>query len=435
MDDLTDGKDLTERLAALTPEQQELFRRRLREQGLSASAQAAAASAPVGGGEAGRRAEADADAEPPPPAPAESSAEMQFSLFFFSDDGSKDSDEKYRLLVEGARFADRNGFAAVWTPERHLQPFGGLYPNPSVLCAALAMITERVELRAGSVALPLHHPVRVAEEWSVVDNLSRGRVGVSFASGWHPLDFTLAPHAYAERKELLFNYLEIVQRLWAGETLQFEGVNDENVPVRLLPKPIQPSLPTWITISNNPETWERAGEIGANVLTALLRQPLDTLARKIALYRESRARHGHDPKAGLVTVMAHAFVGEDGASARETVRPVLGQYFRSNMKQLEVQTDLLAGTQGNGGSFDLSQLRAEDADTVAAYAFERYFETAMLCGSQAKCMRLVRQLCAIGVNEVACLIDFGLSHDTVIEGLGRLNELRESCARASAAAN
>ena len=132
-----------------------------------------------------------------------------------------------------------------------------------------------------------------------------------------------------------------------------------------------------------------------------------------------------------MTVMAHAFVGEDDASARETVRPALGHYFRSNMKQLEVQTELLAGTQGQGGSFDLSQLRSDDADTVAAYAFERYFKTAMLCGSQAKCMRLVRQLCAIGVDEVACLIDFGLSHDTVLEGLGRLNELRQRCAGAA----
>ena len=71
----------------------------------------------------------------------------------------------------------RNGFKAVWTPERHFHAFGGLYPNPAVTSAAVAAITTRVRVRAGSVVLPLHNPIRVAEEWAVVDNLSQGRVG------------------------------------------------------------------------------------------------------------------------------------------------------------------------------------------------------------------------------------------------------------------
>src|SRR5262249_28630343 len=107
---------------------------------------------------------------------------MRFSLFFFSGNEAMFPEYKYQLIVEGAKFADRNGFTAIWTPERHFHSFGGLYPNPSVLAAALAMVTERLALRAGSVVLPLHNPIRVAEEWSVVDNLSRGRVGLSFAS-------------------------------------------------------------------------------------------------------------------------------------------------------------------------------------------------------------------------------------------------------------
>ena len=112
---------------------------------------------------------------------------IDFSLFYFSGDEAEDaSTGKYRLLLEGARFADANGFCAVWTPERHFHAFGGLYPNPAVTAAAVAVVTERVGIRAGSVVLPLHHPVEVAEAWSVVDNLSDGRVGVAFASGWQP---------------------------------------------------------------------------------------------------------------------------------------------------------------------------------------------------------------------------------------------------------
>ncbi len=108
---------------------------------------------------------------------------MDFSLFYFASAAQTAAEDSYRLLIEGAKFADRHGFKAVWTPERHFHSFGGLFPNPSLTSAAIAAITERVQIRAGSVVLPLHHPVRVAEEWAVVDNLSNGRVGISFASG------------------------------------------------------------------------------------------------------------------------------------------------------------------------------------------------------------------------------------------------------------
>src|SRR5262245_37841812 len=145
--------DIAKRFSSLTPEQLALLKLRLRKQGLRSpleQTEAQTVAAPVID-----ESEEDFDWKS---RPVEKS--LSFSLYFFSDDGSKDSAAKYRLVLESAKFADRNGFSAVWTPERHFQDFGGLYPNPSVLSAALAMITERVQIRAGSVALPLHHPVR-----------------------------------------------------------------------------------------------------------------------------------------------------------------------------------------------------------------------------------------------------------------------------------
>lgn len=348
---------------------------------------------------------------------------MKFSLFFFSDDGSKDEPEKYRLLLESARFADAHGLSAVWTPERHFQDFGGLYPNPSVLGAALAMITERIQLRAGSIALPLHNPIRVAEEWSVVDNLSHGRVAVSFASGWHPLDFVLSPASYQDRKELLFQNARVVQNLWAGESLAVKGVDGLEVKVRILPKPIQPRLPTWLTIQTKPESWVKAGEMGANVLTAIVSQPLDILAGKIRLYRESLAEHGYDPAAGQVAVMLHTFLGEDNEIVKEQIRIPLMHYLRSNLKQLGPDNSI---------PFEYTNLTEADLDVVASYAFERYFDTILLCGTVAKCSRLVDKLLEIGVDEIACLIDFGLPLDAVMDGLHHLSILNKKYQRMDA---
>src|SRR6185369_7862251 len=146
-----------------------------------------------------------------------------------------------------------------------------------------AVVTSRIGIRAGSVALPLHNPVRVAEEWSVVDNLSNGRVAVSFASGWHPDDFVLYPSPYAERKHVMLQGIETIRRLWAGEPVVLAGP-DGPAEVRTLPRPIQKILPVWVTTAGSGETWERAGAIGANVLAALVGYGPEELTAQIGRY-------------------------------------------------------------------------------------------------------------------------------------------------------
>jgi natural product biosynthesis luciferase-like monooxygenase protein len=208
-------------------------------------------------------------------------------------------------LMEGARFADENGFEAVWTPERHFHAFGGLYPNPSVTSAALAGITKRVKIRAGSVVLPLHHPVRVAEEWAFVDRLSGGRTGISFAAGWHQRDFILAPENYAQAKDAMFREIETVRKLWRGEAVSYPDGKGTPAEIRILPRPSQAELPVWVTAAGNVETFRMAGERGFNLLTHLLGQSLDQLSEKIAAYRSALEASGRDPASGRITLMLH----------------------------------------------------------------------------------------------------------------------------------
>ena len=352
----------------------------------------------------------------------------ELSLFYFSSAaGPEASPGAYRLLLEGARFADAHGFTAVWTPERHFHAFGGLFPNPALTAAAVAAVTERVGVRAGSVVLPLHDPVRVAEEWSVVDNLSGGRVGVSFASGWQADDFVLAPDRYADRRQLLVEGIETVRELWRGGSVELPNGTGRPTTVRTLPRPIQPELPVWVTAAGSPATFEAAGRAGANLLTHLLGQDVDQLAEKVAGYRAARAAAGHAGP-GTVSLMLHSYAGEDPDAVRETVRGPFRDYLASSLDLIGA----LARSLGLGD--DVRALDPADLDTLLDHAFERYYDTAGMFGTPQQCARMLDRVVAAGVDEVACLVDFGVPDDLVLESLPLLARARDLHAAGAAPA-
>jgi len=345
---------------------------------------------------------------------------MDFSLFYFAtDDESQSHEQRYRLVIEGAKFADQHGFTAVWTPERHFHAFGGLYPNPSVMSSALAVLTQRVQIRAGSVVMPLHNPVRVAEEWALVDNLSKGRVGIAFASGWHSDDFVFFPENYADRKEAMMRGIEDVKRLWRGDSVKMKGGSGNDTEVKIYPRPVQAELPVWLTAAGAPDTFVKAGEIGANVLTHLLGQSLEEVAQKIKLYRESLARNGYDPRSRRVTLMLHTFIGESREQVKQIVRKPFTNYLRSSIGLI---ANLIKSL---NLPLDLGTMSAKDMDDLLEFAFNRYFETSALFGTAEECVEVVERLKEMEVDEVACLIDFGVDVDLVMGSFEKLEMLKD----------
>ncbi len=406
-------EEYTKRLSALSPEQRRLFELRMKHRESHAFAEQHESTF-------SSATHSEVSVQPEVRSEPAIDRKMRFSIFYFSDIvTANDTDNKYRLLLETAKFADQHGFEAIWVPERHFQEFGGLYPNPTVLAAALAMVTSHVQLRAGSLVLPLHNPIRVAEDWSVIDNLSQGRVAISLAAGWHPADFVLAPASFAQRKEVMFQGIETIRQLWRGEALSLEDAQGAPVEIHIQPRPLQPSLPIWVTTSGHPATWSRAGEIGAHVLAALIGQSFEDLAGKIALYRESLECHGHDPAQGRVSLMLHTFLGEDDSVVKEQVREPLKAYIATFMKQHE------GSATGQEESIHSPEQVSDMKQQLLDFAFERYFNAYSLLGTLPRCARLIDRLQQIGVDEVACLIDFGLDLATILQGMQRLVVLKE----------
>ncbi|XWK88454.1 MAG: MupA/Atu3671 family FMN-dependent luciferase-like monooxygenase [Phormidium sp.] len=346
---------------------------------------------------------------------------IEFSLYYFGSYEAEFRTNKYNLLFEGAKFGDRHGFTAIWIPERHFHAFGGFSPNPSVIAAALARETQTIQIRSGSVVLPLHHPIRVAEEWAVVDNLSQGRVGIAFASGWHPNDFVFAPQSFGKHRELMYQEIATVQKLWQGESVEVLDGTGKQIRVKTYPQPMQPKLPIWITIVKNPNNYIKAGEIGAGILTNFLGQSIEDLAHNIALYRESLTKHGYKAEAGKVTVLLHTFVGADLEQVRKLAKEPFLNYLKSSMGLLQSMF------QSQGMPADFDQLTEEDRDFLLSTSYKRYVQTATLIGTPDSCRQVIEDLRSIGVDEIACFIDFGVDEKLVLENLPHLNTLKEIC--------
>ncbi|RJF41178.1 LLM class flavin-dependent oxidoreductase [Actinomyces sp. 2119] len=337
---------------------------------------------------------------------------MKLSIYFFSTDDSIPGEERYEFLFTVAEHADRAGYHALWTPERHFQEFGSSYPNPAVLSAALSRVTRRIALRAGCVVLPHHHPARLVEDWSLVDQLSGGRAGVCLATGWHKGDFVFYPEHYQDRRQYTFDQVRTLRDLWRGESVTFPGPQGETLTVRTFPRPLQREMPLWVVHSTNPDTWVTAGTLGLNVLTLL--DGWDRLEQNIQAYRAAREESGHDPQAGVVTVGLHTFVGLDDEAVRALVREPLTGYLSSFLRQRDGDAAV------HGESKLLSE---EEQQLLVDSAFEDMVENRALLGTPQRCVAMIERAGSIGVNEVACLLDFGLPFTTVLEGLPLLDEV------------
>ncbi|MEU9095170.1 MupA/Atu3671 family FMN-dependent luciferase-like monooxygenase [Streptomyces sp. NPDC048428] len=339
------------------------------------------------------------------PNAASHTAQCPVGLYFFSAcDEEMPAAAGYEVLIEAAKAADQGGLDFVWVPERHFTPFGGAHPNPAVLAAALAVATRSIRIRAGSVVLPLHDPIRVAEEWAVVDNLSGGRVELSSATGWNPRDFVLAPKQYVQRASLAKEHLRTVQALWSGATVQRVGPSGAVHEIRTYPRPIQPRLPHWVTAAGNPATFRYAGETGAGLLTSYGLFPPAQLASLISEYRRAHAAHHTGP--GRVSVMVHTAIGADGRQTRQLAQEPLRRYLEAYANQQETRTD------------------AETFRKSMDFAVQRYLRGRSLIGDRDEVEKMMRDLYASGADEVACLVDFGVPRTTVLETVNHLTEIK-----------
>lgn len=339
---------------------------------------------------------------------------MRLAIMYF---GSSGNEIDYQSLLRTAQHADTLGFSAVWLPERHFADLGAAFPNPSVLAAAVATVTTAIDIRCGSIVSPLHDVIRIAEEWSLIDRLSGGRAGLSFGSGWNADDFVLAPGAYDDRKQLMWTQIDQLRTLWRGEPITRTNGRGQPTAVSTQPRPVTKEPPLWVTVSGSPETAQRAAKERCGLLTHLVGKSREGTEELIAGYREVAQAAGTRPQ---VTLMLHAYADETREEAVAAARRPLREYLRSAVS-LEIAASIAGGAQSAGRGGAVEDADPEALEELLEIATDNYLRDRSLIGGKDEVLDALEWAEDIGVDEIACLVDFGLDTELVTASLTRLS--------------
>ena len=240
----------------------------------------------------------------------------------------------YSRYFEQVEAAEAVGFEAVWATEHHFRYFGGLTPNPQMLLTALSARTRRLRLGSSVSIMPLHTPLRVAEDFAMLDVLCGGRVEFGAGRGMMHSGYRGFGRSWDDAQDRMKEAVAVVDRAWTRESLIFEGQYYRYRDVTVLPRPLQqPRPPIWVTANVDPESFRWIGEQGYDLMTLPWLFPPDATAARVQLYHEARAAAGH-PGRGRVLAMYPTHVAATTAQARAQAEPAWANWRAFIMQEL-----------------------------------------------------------------------------------------------------
>ncbi len=264
---------------------------------------------------------------------------MKFDLFYqLPCADSQDPAARYRELVAEAVEAERLGFNTLWLAEIHFAPRFSVMPAPMMILAAIAERTTRLRLGLAVNLVPLHHPMRLAEEAATLDVLSGGRLEFGAGRGAFPLNYRGYDVDLESSRERFEEGLEFVKQAWTQEHLTFRGKFFSSNGISVVPKPLQRPHPPIRLAANSADTFRFAGEKAYPIFAGGPVNPVPVLADRLQLYRNACAGAGRAIPDDWLAAMFFVFAGKDRASVRAAIEPTLRNYFNSVAEIIEPQT-------------------------------------------------------------------------------------------------
>ena len=310
---------------------------------------------------------------------------MKFGIFIFGDNHpelGRSNQKYYEEVLTIAEWAEELGFDSFWLGEHHFYWYGTCVSPPMVI-AAIGQRTKRIRLGPAVSVLPFHHPLVVAEEYGLADNLCGGRLNFAIGSGFSPAEYKTFGMSMEEARERYWESFDVILKAWTREEFSHQGKYFHIEHGSLFMKPMQKPLPpTWIAASSD-ETLTKAGAMGFSTMgipfvrsTSLLE-----VKEKNDLFNDSYVRAGHKEEPDIIVAL-HVYLHRIEEDAVASARPCFQRI-----------VDYLSKYRRPGA-------RVPDFDTIKK-------EKLGVFATPDHASAIFREYEKIGVSHVICMVNFG----------------------------
>ena len=235
---------------------------------------------------------------------------MQFGYFTLSDNhyesNSRNANQFVADIIDEAVYAEEVGLHSAWIGEHHFSTLGVL-SCPDLALAVVAARTRQIRLAPAVTVLPLHHPIRVAEQWASLDLLSGGRVDFAAGRGYDRREYLPFGVSFEDNQQIFEEGMEIVRRLWSADgPISHHGRHYHFDDLAITPRPVQSPIPSYVASFSQPSV-ELAARLGCNLIVAPFAAAMTYggLRQVNDLYSETCARHGKPPGRLMCSYFIH----------------------------------------------------------------------------------------------------------------------------------
>ncbi|MCG6958151.1 MAG: LLM class flavin-dependent oxidoreductase [Gemmatimonadetes bacterium] len=228
---------------------------------------------------------------------------------------------RIRDLLEEIELADQVGLDVFGVGEHHRPDYA--VSSPAVVLAAAAARTKRIRLTSAVSVLSSDDPVRVFQDFAIIDQISEGRAEIMAGRGSFIESFPLFGQDLEDYDELFTEKLGLLLNVRANEVVTWAG-SRHRAAIRermVLPRPVQDPLPVWIAVGGTPNSVVRAATIGLPMALAIIGGAPARFAPIVELYRDTAARAGHDVGTLPVSINSHGFIADDVKTAADVAFP------------------------------------------------------------------------------------------------------------------
>jgi len=339
---------------------------------------------------------------------------VDFGYFTLSDNhyenNQRHANQFVADILDEAIYAEEVGLHSAWIGEHHFSTLGVL-SCPDLVLANVAARTRRIRLAPAVTVLPLHHPIRVAEQWATLDLLSGGRVDFAAGRGYDRREYGPFNVSFDENQALFEEGMELVRRLWSSDgPISHHGKYYQFDNVAITPKPIQRPIPAYVGSFSKPSI-ELAGRLGCGLIVAPFAAALSFggLEQVAQLYQETCARHGNQPGRLMCSYFIHF---ADNAAQEHAARARQIRYYKECVIAAfpgDPRTAPPSYRYFTGIVDRLQNVRPEDLT-----------ENSVLLGTPAQIISTLQKVEAAGFDEVILYFNVGQKpHTQVKEEMAR----------------